>query len=176
MKQEVEILDDSHEISISKINNFLDNNIMSELKEVVAYIESSEDPMFSDNRFSGRKMTVDPQILKKIQFIYQKKAEEIFGIKLKPSFTILAMYSETGNMYDHYDRDMCKYMINISIDSNCDWALKINDNLYNLNNNEAIFMSGTYHQHGRDGTLLKDQFVHNAFIYYVEEDFSGPLW
>jgi len=174
MKQE--ILDDSHEINISKIPDFLSDNLMSELKEVISYIESSDDPMFKDNRFDGRKMTVDPQILKKIQFLYQEKAEEVFGIKLKPSFTILAMYSEKGNMYDHYDRDMCKYMINISIDSNCEWGLKINDKIYNLNNNEAIFMSGTYHQHGRVGELNKGQFVHNVFIYYVEEDFSGPLW
>jgi hypothetical protein len=86
------------------------------------------------------------------------------------------MYSEGGNMYHHYDRDMCKYMINIAINKNCDWELKINDKLYNLNNNEAIFMSGTFHKHGREGTLLKDQFVHNAFIYYVEEEFSGALW
>jgi hypothetical protein len=37
-------------------------------------------------------------------------------------------------------------------------------------------MSGTYHKHGREGVLKEGEFVHNAFIYYVEKEYDGALW
>jgi hypothetical protein len=172
----LEILDDQHEINISKVRDFLSPDQYSELKRISDDIMASNDPVFVDKRKFGRKLTVDPLILKQIQFEKHDVAETVFGVKLKPSFTILSMYHDEGNMYYHYDRDMCRYMINISVYSNCEWGLIVNDNVYNLNNNEAIFMSGTFHKHGREGTLDKGDLVYNAFIYYVEKDYDGDLW
>ena len=170
------ILDASHEIPIVKFDNFLSEERFNQLRHVNDHIVESHDPMFICPRGFNRKLTVDAQILKIIQFEKKKEAEDVFGCKLKPAFTILSMYHEGGNCYHHYDREMCKYMINISVFSNTKWDLKVNDNTINLNDNEAIFMSGTYHKHGRVGELKVGELVSNAFIYYVDEKYEGPLW
>ena len=166
----------NEKIPIGTIKNFLNTKDMEELLFVSNYILESDDPVYKDARGFGRNLTVDPRVLKRLQQEKIKVAEDFFCKKLKSAFTIISAYKEGGNCYHHFDREMCKYMINIPVSSNITWPLKVDGKYHTLENNEALFMSGTKHEHGRDGELKKGEFAINAFIYYVDYDYNGVLW
>ena len=158
------------DIPIAKVSNLLSEITLTELKRLAFEVSKIDDKSFECTRGFNRKITYDPMLLKYIQRAFMSVAEDIFGRKLKESHTVLACYYEGGNCYYHYDKPDHTYVINLAINKNVSWPLMVEANFYDLEENEALFFSGAFHKHGRFGSLKKNEFVHNAFIYYIDVD------
>ena len=113
-----------------------------------------------------RKLHYHPDLL--------KKANEIFGEAVKPSYVFLSMYGEGGICPRHTDRAQCKYTIDMCISQRDVWPIYIDDQPYLLEENWAVAYSGTDSPHYRN-TIELGNYCNLAFFHFVPVSFSGKL-
>lgn len=78
-------------------------------------------------------------------------ASDLFGEKLKPSYSFLSMYQDGGTCPLHIDRPQCRYTIDYLIrqDQSEPWPIHIGDHMTDVER-AAIDETGTGHPQGDD--------------------------
>lgn len=63
-----------------------------------------------------------------------------------------------------------KYTVDYQYNSNIDWGILVEDQIFDLNNNDALTFIGTEQKHGRpDRIFIEDEYVENIFFQFIEK-------
>ena len=98
------------------------------------------------------------------------------GSQVKKSYAFLACYVDGGRVPRHYDREQCRYTLDLCVESSGDtpWPLFIAGKPYAFAENDALLYLGVKLPHWR---RVKPPGVvaHLVFFHFVDADFDGPL-
>jgi hypothetical protein len=101
-------------------------------------------------------------------------AARLAGRPVKKSYVFGALYGDQGVCPVHTDRAQCKYTLDLCVSQREPWALYVDGDAYFLEENDALFYSGTDSPHYRD-RIQPGNHCNLIFFHYVDEDFDGPL-
>jgi hypothetical protein len=82
-----------------------------------------------------------------------------------PSYALLLEYSGgDGHVSPHMDEGPCSFTIDLCLYENSDWPLDVDNKVFSLKPNDAIFFHGSRQMHSRTG--LQNQNNHNVVILF----------
>lgn len=163
-------------MKVKVIKNFFSKDMMDLLKLQVdqfktgdfAYIQEDREKFF-------RKAAHNPDLFRALHILMEKRANELFPEKVKPSYCFVSMYDDARSICPlHTDRPQCKYTIDLCINQNFVWPIYISDTRYSLEIGDAVIYSGTDHPHYRD-QIGENNFCDLAFFHFVPENFQGEV-
>jgi len=104
--------------------------------------------------------------LKKLHLDLLPKVKEIFkNDSIVPSYALLLEYTGgDGRVTPHMDEGPCAFTIDLCLYENSDWPLTVDDKVFSLKPNDAIFFHGSRHLHSRTG--LENENNHNVVILF----------
>lgn len=109
---------------------------------------------------------------------FVKKASEIFGQNVMPSYCFLSMYGPEGVCPVHTDRPQCQFTIDLQIHSDGKWPIYVDEKSYELENGHALAYSGTGQVHYRK-PMSEDgkgcSFMDLAFFHFCPVEWMGVL-
>lgn len=117
----------------------------------------------------------DYQIIKDLHKNFTEFVSDLTHIKLKPSYNFMSLYGKNGYCPPHFDRIQCQYTIDLQINSDGTWPIYVKSEKYELENNEALCYSGTYHFHYRRKMPELMSLNHLIFFHFVPDTFEGSL-
>jgi hypothetical protein len=104
-------------------------------------------------------------------------ASESFGKKLVLKELSFARYENSRGMnpllFPHYDETFKEQRItfDIQLKSSLSWSIVVEDAPYTLEDNQALFFSGTHQVHWREKVIFKDDdYMDMVFCHFSEEN------
>ena len=101
------------------------------------------------------------------------KAKEIFGSDtLKFTYGLIVHYEgEDAKLHKHKDTNACTYTLDVCLYQNVQWPLIVEDQEYNLEENEALAFYGEEQDHWREDFPVRSwNRVGMLFLHFAEPD------
>jgi hypothetical protein len=145
------------------------------IRKEIEYLKSGAEGVEQDNTEFRRLYQHNNPFFKELHYMITDRVSTMLGIKVKPSYCFTSMYFVgEGFCPEHVDRPQCKYTLDICINQNYPWPIKIAGREYSLECNDAMLYSGTDHIHSRN-LIQPDNYCDLVFFHFVPLDFKGPL-
>jgi hypothetical protein len=140
-------------------------------------VEDIADQMLSvpiqDETFNRHHINDDPNLVK-IHEHLEPWLTEYLGKPVKKSYCFLSIYREGGICPKHTDRPQCEYTIDLCVSQKQPWTIYVDDQPFDMQENEAVIYSGTNSPHYRN-RLQEGNHCFLVFYHFVDADFVGPL-
>jgi hypothetical protein len=139
------------------------------------YHDASRSPQSRFNRWYWHNLPVIRQL--HVSDGLNSLVEDIFGRRLKPSYSFLSMYGPDGVCPPHTDVPQCQFTMDLLISGAEGWPLYINGKPYVLSGGDAICYLGTSQIHYRAPMHETPGSTHAnlAFFHWVPATWSGEL-
>lgn len=162
------------EAPIKKITNVVTDSILKELQSI-CHIENDKDHEWCSQFNRKYVHNANYDLIKDLHKYFSKKVSEMIEFELKPSYNFMSLYGKNGYCPPHFDRPQCQYTLDLQVNSDGLWPIYVKSQKFELENNEALCYSGTYHFHYRRKMPESMSFNHLIFFHFVPKEFNGPL-
>lgn len=177
------------------VRQFFEPGILHKLQLLTSKLKNPKNAFLDDTYYMRYAAHNQPLVDLLHSEVVAKRTFELFGEKLKPSYSFVAMYlTGKGIVPIHVDREQCYLTVDVCINQKEVWPIYVNhketfnnerDNdlrerlrngsdKYLLNPGDAVCYSGTMHPHYRD-RIQEGNWCDLAFFHFVKEDFQGSL-
>lgn len=163
-------------VKAKSIKNFFPEELFEKIKQQVLAKNMGPDGPHFYHTVAGRwldEIHFDEETEAQILQI----AKETFGEdNIKRAGFHTARYQKQNGLkpqlWKHYDQSACQYSLDICIDKNVDWALAVDDELFDEEPNSCIVFSGNDQMHWRPEypTEDEDKYVTLLFMQFAKPD------
>jgi len=157
-------------------NKVFHEDLLFLIKKQIEWLKSGEDPRVAvdDNTFK-RLYKHNDEFFSTIHYMIADRVSAWIGVKVKPSYCFTSMYFKgQGFCPEHVDRPQCKYTLDLCVNQNMPWPIKIAGREYIMDMGDAMLYSGTDHVHSRQ-PIQPDNYCDLVFFHFVPVDFKGDL-
>jgi hypothetical protein len=151
-------------------------DIMYLIRKEIAFLKSGKDSKVGvdDKEFFRLYHHNDP-FFKQIHHMITDRVSALVGEAIRPSYCFTSMYFVgQGQCPEHVDRPQCKYTLDLCVNQNEPWPIKVAGRDYLLNEGDALVFSGTDHIHSRP-PMQPNNYCDLVFFHFVPIGFTGDL-
>jgi hypothetical protein len=171
------------------IKNFFSNDEVNIIKDTINNAIESSVPVYFDNQESHNIYTNEQYIysnqgrkdIYRIKFpdhIVDKLINEINRITKKDFFLYSVQYTEyVGDLNEnpslgiHSDNGIAEYTLDYQLESNTNWAVGIDDNVYEIEDNDILLLKSITTLHYRPvKKFKKNDYIKMILFRFVEKD------
>jgi hypothetical protein len=164
------------DFAVQKLDRVFDDHIMQGIRETITTLPSSAFESHETAKF-GRLVVHDHPVFTDLQEIIQPLVSKLAGETVEPSYNFLSLYSQFGVCEPHIDSPEAKWTLDLCVDQTEIWPIHFSQTVpwpeefnyegadwqtqlkrssalqftsYGLQQNEAVFFSGSSQWHYRD--------------------------
>ena len=132
-----------------QVKNVLTAEKLQQLKDYLKLVLKKPDLMYHCPIFN-RYALHDSPYLQQLHKDIKPYMETLMGKELEITYSYLSMYDSNGYCPPHRDRHVCQWTLDLCVNQDQQWPLFVEDQTFNLKENEALIYSGTDQLHWRE--------------------------
>ena len=113
----------------------------------------------------------EDDVFETLLVLFQPSFEDLFGVKLIPTYSYYRRYFKGMDLKKHFDRESCEYSVTILLgcsEPETPWEIFIDEKPYKLKVGEGVIYKGIEQEHYRKPCPM--EFSSHVFLHYVNAD------